>query len=135
MSDEHPPEYYRGEFTKIIKVVGIVLIVGTLLSFGVDYIFAEDLSFLEAMAIGLGVACIKATAVILYFMHLKWDISYKTISITMTCTVIFFIGMMGLTVGSEIDYVKPGNKDTTWEHGEHVKKSRETPQTEQPIAE
>ncbi|SVE25483.1 uncharacterized protein METZ01_LOCUS478337, partial [marine metagenome] len=62
-----------------------------------------------------------------YFMHLKWDIKYKTISITMLCTIIFLIGMMWLTVGSEIDSVKPGQDDTTWVHGEHK------PKDDQPV--
>ena len=122
MADDHSPEYYKGEFTRIIKWVGAILICGTIASFTIDYIWAEDLTFRTAMMFGLGIACIKATAVILYFMHLKWDIKYKTISITMLCTIIFFIGMMWLTVGSEIDSVKPGQDDTTWVHGEHKPK-------------
>ena len=35
---------------------------------------------------------------------------------------IFLIGMMWLTVGSEIDSVKPGQDDTTWLHGDHKPK-------------
>lgn len=122
MADDHPPEYYRGPFRRIIWVVGIILIVGTIASFTVDYIYADELSFREAMIFGLGIACVKATAVILYFMHLWWDIKFKTISITMLCTIIFLIGMMWLTVGSEIDSVKPGQDDTTWLHGDHKPK-------------
>jgi hypothetical protein len=49
-------------------------------------------------------------------MHLKWDIKLKTISLTLGCTVIFLIGMMWLTVGSEIDSNKPGHSDNTWNH-------------------
>jgi len=54
--------------------------------------------------------------VIYIFMHLKWDIKIKTISLTLGCTVIFFIGMMWLTVGSEIDSNKPGHEENTWNH-------------------
>jgi len=122
MSDEHSPEYYRGEFSRIIKWVGAILIVGTIASFTIDYIWADALSFKTAVIFGLGIAGIKATAVILYFMHLKWDIKFKTISVTLLCTIIFFIGMMWLTVVSEIDSVKPGQDDTTWLHGEHKPK-------------
>ena len=53
------------------------------------------------------VALIKATGVVAVFMHLWWDAKYRTISITMICTFIFFAGMMGLTVaGERLD--KPG---------------------------
>ena len=122
MSDDHSPEYYKGEFKRIIWTVGAILIIGTIASFTIDYKWADDLKFRDALIFGLSIACIKATAVILYFMHLKWDIKFKTISITMLCTIIFFIGMMTLTVGSEIDLVKPGQDDTTWVHGEHKPK-------------
>ena len=61
-------------------------------------------------------ACIKASAVIAIFMHLWWDAKLKTISWTLICTIIFFIGMMWLTVGSEIDSVKPGHSEDTWNH-------------------
>ena len=117
MADNHSPEYYKGPFKRIIWIVGAILIVGTIVSFAVDYIYAEELTFKQALYFGLGIACIKATAVILYFMHLLWDIKFKTISLTLACTIVFFIGMMWLTVGSEVDSVKPGQDDTTWLHG------------------
>ena len=117
MADNHSPEYYKGPFKRIIWIVGAILIAGTIASFTVDYIYAEELTFKQALYFGLGIACIKATAVILYFMHLLWDIKFKTISLTLASTVLFFIGMMWLTVGSEVDSVKPGQDDTTWLHG------------------
>jgi hypothetical protein len=59
-------------------------------------------------------------------MHLKWDINLKTISLTMACAIIFLIGMMWLTVGSEIQDEggidgKPGGTETTWKHGKPSK--------------
>ena len=58
-------------------------------------------------------------------MHLKWDWKFKTISLTLISTVLFFIGMMWLTVGSEVKTYesndgKPGRIDNTWKHGEHA---------------
>ena len=117
MSDNHSPEYFKGKFRKYIWAVGTILIVGTIVSFTVDLLYAEKMTFRQALYFGLGIACIKATAVILYFMHLLWDIKFKTISITLACTIAFFIGMIWLSVGSEVDSVKPGQDDTTWLHG------------------
>lgn len=116
MSDEHHnEEYYRTRFKKLIWVVGGILIIGTLITFAADLLGVFD-NFNHAVIFALSVACIKASAVIAVFMHLWWDAKWKTISLTMICTIFFFIGMMWLTVGSEIDAVKPGHTDNTWNH-------------------
>ena len=117
MSEEHSPEYYRKKFIPLIYMVGGILIAGTIITFAADLMgVAEKFGFTNAIIIALSIAVIKASAVIYIFMHLKWDINLKTISLTLLCTVIFLIGMMWLTVGSEIHSNKPGGKDTTWSH-------------------
>lgn len=117
MSDEHSPEYYKKKFIPLIYLVGGILIAGTIITFAADKMgIAEKWGFVNALIFALSVAVVKASAVIYIFMHLKWDIKLKTISLTLGCTVIFFIGMMGLTVVSEIDINKPGHKENTWNH-------------------
>jgi caa(3)-type oxidase subunit IV len=119
MSDDHSPEYYKKKFIPLIYLVGGILIAGTIITFAADKMgIAERWGFVNATIFAMSVAVVKASAVIYIFMHLKWDIKLKTISITLGSTVIFFIGMMCLTVGSEIDSNKPGQEDNTWNHVE-----------------
>jgi|TARA_B110000263_G_scaffold249312_1_gene266533 caa(3)-type oxidase subunit IV len=119
MSDDHSPEYYKKKFIPLIYLVGGILIAGTIITFAADKMgIAERWGFVNATIFAMSVAVVKASAVIYIFMHLKWDIKLKTISITLGSTVIFFIGMMCLTVGSEIDSNKPGHEDNTWNHVE-----------------
>ena len=119
MSEEHSPEYYKKTFIPLIYMVSGILIVGTVLTFVADLMgIAEKFGFVNAIIIALTIAVIKASAVVYIFMHLKWDINLKTISLTLLCTLIFLIGMMWLTVGSEIDSNKPGGTNTTWSHEE-----------------
>ena len=126
MADEHNAEWYENTFKRMIYWVGGVLIAGTAITYIIDkWGVAEKTSFLTAVIFGLTVATIKAATVIVIFMHLKWDWKFKTISITLISTVIFFIGMMWLTVGSEVKTYevndgKPGKTDNTWVHGEHA---------------
>ena len=119
MSEEHTPEYYKEKFMPLIYMVGGILIVGTIITFAADLMgVAEKFGFTNAIIFALSIAVIKASAVVYIFMHLKWDINLKTISLTLLCTLIFFIGMMWLTVGSEIESLNPGGTDTTWSHEE-----------------
>ena len=123
MSEEHSPEYYKEKFIPLIYFVSAILISGTIITFAADLMgVADRFGFTKAIIIALSIATVKASAVIYIFMHLKWDINLKTISLTLLCTVIFLIGMMALTVGSEIHLMKPGKDDTTWVHGEHKPK-------------
>ena len=115
MSDAHSPEYYKKKFIPLIYLVGAILIVGTIITFAADKMGVFT-NFTNAIIFAMAVAVVKASAVIYIFMHLKWDIKFKTISLTLGCTLIFLIGMMWLTVGSEIDSNKPGHEDNTWNH-------------------
>ena len=117
MSDEHNAEWYRTKFTRLIYVVSGILIAGTAISFAADRMgVAERFGFTNAILFAMGVATVKAAAVIYIFMHLRWDFKLKTISLTLMSTVLFFVGMMWLTVGSESVNEKPGGTDTTWKH-------------------
>ncbi|HCU85986.1 MAG TPA: hypothetical protein DGP39_00540 [Verrucomicrobiales bacterium] len=117
MADEHNAKWYRTEFIPKIYLVSGILIAGTAISFAADRMgVAERLGFTNAILFAMGVATVKAAAVIYIFMHLKWDFKLKTISLTLLSTILFFIGMMWLTVGSESVNEKPGGTDTTWKH-------------------
>ena len=108
MSDDHSsPEYLKKDFMPLIWIVGGVLVVGTAVTFAADLLGIFD-SFDYAIAFALTVAFIKAAAVVVIFMHIKWDYKWKTISWTMLCTFIFFFGMMYLTLRSEQAGNKPG---------------------------
>ena len=126
MADEHNAEWYENTFKRMIYWVGGVLIAGTAITYAIDkWGVAEKFGLLTAVIFGLTVATIKAATVIVIFMHLKWDWKFKTISLTLISTVLFFIGMMWLTVGSEAKTYesnggKPGRTDNTWKHGEHA---------------
>ena len=113
--DHHSPEYYRGQFKKLIYSVGGILIIGTIVTFAADLMGVFD-NFTHAIIFALSIAVIKASAVVAVFMHLWWDAKWKTIWVTMACTFVFLVGMMWLTVGSEVDSMKPGHKDSTWSH-------------------
>ncbi len=117
--DHHSPEYYRTRFKKLITYVGVLLVVGTIVTFAADLNGVFD-NFTHAIIFAMTVAVIKATAVVVIFMHLWWDASLKTISITFACTFVFLVGLMWLTVGSEVDSNKPGGTDNTWKHGIHA---------------
>ncbi len=111
MSDDHStPEYFEKQFKPLIWIVGTVLIAGTAISFAADlFKVSEKLgAFRWAIVIGLLVATIKASAVVAVFMHLYWDAKWKTISLTLISTVLFFIGLIYLTNVSEV-VDKPGN--------------------------
>ncbi len=108
MSDDHSsPEYYRKHFMPLIWIVGGVLVAGTAITFAAD-LMGWFKSFNSIIAFAMIVAFVKASAVVVIFMHIKWDYKWKTISWTMLCTFAFFIGMMYLTVRSERADSKPG---------------------------
>jgi cytochrome c oxidase subunit IV len=82
----HHPLSYRA-----LAIVLAILLVLTGVTVGVSYI---DLGFFN-VPVALGVACLKVTFVLLFFMHLKYEgpiIIYSFIG-----TVTFLIIMIGFT--------------------------------------
>ena len=76
-------------------IIGIVLLVGTILTVLASYI---DLGHHWNIVLALCIATVKASLVVLYFMHL---ISEKQlIYIVMAFTVFFFFDMMLITLWS-----------------------------------
>ena len=118
--DDHPIVGHLVPMSILVWTT-IALLFLTVVTVAVRYVDVGEFN----IVIAIGIAVLKATLVALFFMHLKWDWKFKTISLTLISTVLFFIGMMWLTVGSEVKTYesnsgKPGRTDNTWKHGEHA---------------
>ncbi|MEZ0387404.1 MAG: cytochrome C oxidase subunit IV family protein [Verrucomicrobium sp.] len=90
--DHDSPEYYKKQ-SKIIWMVGGVLVLGTLITVGVMDL---DMGSRAAnIAFGMFIAAIKASFVALIFMHLKSErgLIYKVLFFT----VVFVLGLFVLT--------------------------------------
>ena len=63
-------EHTHGHVAPLSMYLGVfaLLVVGTVITVAVAYV---DLGFLNT-AVALGIACTKATFVVLYFMHVRW---------------------------------------------------------------
>ena len=63
-------EETHGHIAPLSMYFGVfaLLVVGTIITVAVAYV---DLGFLNT-AVALGIACTKATFVVLYFMHVRW---------------------------------------------------------------
>jgi caa(3)-type oxidase subunit IV len=74
MAESHGPEGHHGPTVNIYMVVFIALCICTALSFVVN-LAEHTMGFgaLLGMAIILIVAVVKATLVVMYFMHVKYD--------------------------------------------------------------
>lgn len=90
--DHDSPEYLRKQ-SRLIWVVGGVLGIGTVITVGAMYIDMGSRSM--NIAFGIFIATIKASLVMLIFMHLKNErgLIYKFLAFT----VIFVIGLFFLT--------------------------------------
>lgn len=69
-SHDHGHEGHISDQTFIKVFVGLLIF--TVVSFGANYFFARKNPAINFMIIGV-VACVKATLVMYYFMHLKLD--------------------------------------------------------------
>ncbi|MDQ3069866.1 MAG: cytochrome C oxidase subunit IV family protein [Acidobacteriota bacterium] len=84
----------HGHIAPMSMYLGVfgALIVGTVLTVAVAYV---DLGFLNT-AVALGIACTKATLVVLYFMHVRWAsrLTWLTIGASVFWLLLMFsIGM------------------------------------------
>ena len=109
---EHTHDDHHGhDFASHVRpyiLVFAALIIGTILTVAVSYVHFDALLFgnheghTVNMIIGLLIATVKATLVILFFMHL---ISEKTlIYLILGFTTFFVIGLAGLTIWAMHDY-------------------------------
>ena len=82
----HPPMSY-----KALAAVLVVLLLLTVVTVAVSYV---NLGFFN-VPVALGVACLKVTLVLLFFMHLKYE--GPIIVFSFIGTVTFLIIMIGFT--------------------------------------
>ena|ERR1035438_3666938 len=80
----------------VYVVILIALLVGTALTVGASYI---NLGIFNPI-IALGIACTKATLVVLFFMHVKY--SSKLTKLTVFAGIFTFLTLIGMTLA---DYI------------------------------
>ncbi len=97
MGDAHSKEDIQ-KHVKTYIVIFIALLIGTVLTVGAAYI---DLGHAFNIALALLIASVKAFLVAGFFMHLLSE--KKTIYAILLCTVVFFAGLMALTVMAYYD--------------------------------
>jgi cytochrome c oxidase subunit 4 len=81
---------------RIYVAILIALLVGTALTVGASYV---NLGIFNPI-VALGIACAKATLVVLFFMHVKY--SSKLTKLTVFCGLFTFLALVGMTLA---DYI------------------------------
>jgi len=98
MTEPHIEEIKK--HTRVYILVFVALLALTMVTVAVSYL---HLSTGAAVTVALIIATIKGSLVASYFMHLISE--KKLIYVVLIITVIFFIGLMALPVGSFSDKV------------------------------
>lgn len=83
-------EHHVLSYSALALVLGCLLVL-TVVTVGVSYL---DFGFFN-VPIALGIACLKVTLVLLFFMHLKYE--NRIIVISFVSTVTFLMIMIGFT--------------------------------------
>ena len=87
----HPPMSY-----KALAAVLVTLLLLTVVTVAVSYV---DLGFFN-VPVALGVACLKVTLVLLFFMHLKYDkIFHTVIFVSAILAAALFVGFTMMDTG------------------------------------
>jgi len=89
---EHQEREHHIVSPKVYATILLALLVGTALTVWASYI---DLGILNPI-IALGIACTKATLVVLFFMHVKY--SSKLTKLTVGAGVFTFMILVGMTL-------------------------------------
>jgi cytochrome c oxidase subunit 4 len=89
---EHQEHEHHIVSPKVYATILLALLVGTALTVWASYI---DLGILNPI-IALGIACTKATLVVLFFMHVKY--SSKLTKLTVGAGVFTFMILVGMTL-------------------------------------
>jgi cytochrome c oxidase subunit 4 len=114
----HDHEDHHGEGGHIVPVKFLVFICAILLVLTAVTVWVSKVDFQEIRInelniwIAMGVACVKATIVGLFFMHLKWDRSFNALLFVGS---IFFVGIfMAMTIIDTSEYqdaIIPGDSE------------------------
>jgi cytochrome c oxidase subunit 4 len=89
---EHQEHEHHIVSPKVYAIILLALLTGTALTVWASYI---DLGILNPI-IALGIACTKATLVVLFFMHVKY--SSKLTKLTVGAGVFTFLILVGMTL-------------------------------------
>lgn len=74
------------------------LLVLTVITVGARYVDLGELN----LAIALAIALVKATLVVLFFMHLKWDSYFNSIAIV--GAMLFVVLFIGISLADTVEY-------------------------------
>ena len=93
---EHTEHEHHIVSPKVYVAIFISLLVGTTLTVAASYV---NLGILNPI-IALGIACTKATLVVLFFMHVKY--STRLTMLTVGAGIFMFLVLVGMTLS---DYI------------------------------
>jgi cytochrome c oxidase subunit IV len=93
MSEHSQSEHSKSSPLKMYFSIWIALLVGTFITYKAAFI---ELGRFNA-AVALGIATIKATLVVLFFMHV-WHASEKLTKIVLIAALFFLMLLLGLTM-------------------------------------
>jgi cytochrome c oxidase subunit 4 len=96
LNSGHPEGEHHIVGPKIYLLIYFALLIGTLATVGASYI--EMGAFNPVVA--LGIACVKATLVVLFFMHIKY--SSRLMKMTVGAGVFTFLILVGMSMS---DYI------------------------------
>ena len=96
----------------ILWATGLALIAMTVITVAVTYVDAGEMN----MPIALGIACVKATLVALFFMHLRWDRPFNAMIFVTSIVLVTLLMMFTLMdTGQYEPSVIQGNPDSVQE--------------------
>ena len=89
--DENCAKYHA----HAVPLWGLALVLGILLVLTITTVIASVLEIGElALALALVIAVVKASLVLLFFMHLWWDSKFNSLAVVMSVAfVVLFIGL------------------------------------------
>jgi cytochrome c oxidase subunit 4 len=93
---EHTEQAHHIVSPKVYVAIFALLLLGTAVTIWASYV---DLGVLNPI-IALGIACTKATLVVLFFMHVKY--SSKLTKLTIFAGLFLFMALVGMTLS---DYI------------------------------
>lgn len=91
MSDSHGDHGHHAVSLELLIGVFVALLILTVATVGVTFVDLGPLNIIVAM----GIATLKGTLVVLYFMHLRWDNPFNAfLFLTAITFVLIMIGFM-----------------------------------------
>ena len=95
---EHHPLVGHLVPTSTLVGTGVILLILTVITVAVRYIDIGQFN----LAVALGIAVIKATLVVMFFMHLRWDRPFNIL--IFVGSVLFVILLISFTIMDVVEY-------------------------------